>query len=410
VRIAKVTNSFFPAFGGTEIVIHNLAQQLTARGHEITVYVPYGSVKRFRELNIAVPYAVRHLLPFSLSYFWRKRKLVPDFGKYFIQAEQRKRAFDLWHAYSAFPIGNLIGRSLKGRVPIILRCHGGDIQTLKAINYGVRLNPSIDLIVRQTVPMYDLLIANSQSMEEEYIAVGANKERIRVIPNAVDIGRFQAGFHRDRIRKMFGLPLDKRIILTTGRNHPKKGYQFIPEIARHLLKKRQDFLWLVVGKKAIDLLPALRQRGLSQYVLTWEEIVGNRQISGESPFLDFPTQRLINLYRCADCFCLPTYIESFGSVFVEAMAAGLPIVTTDVAGCRDVVENGKTGFLCPFGNWTDMAELLNHLLSDAALHERMAHHGVETCKNVYNWVRSTNLLENSYHSLLYGKDVLKPGS
>jgi glycosyltransferase involved in cell wall biosynthesis len=85
----------------------------------------------------------------------------------------------------------------------------------------------------------------------------------------------------------------------------------------------------------------------------------------------------------ADIFCLPSYREGVPNALLEAAACGLPIVTTDVPGCRDVVTHGLNGLLVPVRNAPVLAEALEALLSDARLRHRMGAAGREIAVNKF---------------------------
>jgi glycosyltransferase involved in cell wall biosynthesis len=85
--------------------------------------------------------------------------------------------------------------------------------------------------------------------------------------------------------------------------------------------------------------------------------------------------RLAGEYRRADVFCLPSRQEAFGIVFLEAMAAGLPIVAARAAAVPEVVPDGVCGILVPAGRPDELAHALNHLLSSAEERRRMGEAG-----------------------------------
>jgi glycosyltransferase involved in cell wall biosynthesis len=86
------------------------------------------------------------------------------------------------------------------------------------------------------------------------------------------------------------------------------------------------------------------------------------------------------VFAQADIACLPSYREGLPKVLIEAMAMGLPCVTTDVPGCREVVADGDNGFLVPARDAEALAEALAKLIGDSALRERMGVRGLERAK------------------------------
>jgi glycosyltransferase involved in cell wall biosynthesis len=86
------------------------------------------------------------------------------------------------------------------------------------------------------------------------------------------------------------------------------------------------------------------------------------------------------VFAQADIACLPSYREGLPKVLIEAMAMGLPCVTTDVPGCREVVADGDNGFLVPARDAEALAKALAKLIGDPALRERMGHRGLERAR------------------------------
>ena len=109
--------------------------------------------------------------------------------------------------------------------------------------------------------------------------------------------------------------------------------------------------------------------------------------------------------QCGDIFCIPTAIESFGTVTIEAMAAGLPVVATDTPGCRDLVENGRTGFKVTYGDWSKMAGIIDSLLEDEATRKRISRNAAQEAKAKYSWNSVVEKLETAYLDLT--RDPLK---
>ena len=85
--------------------------------------------------------------------------------------------------------------------------------------------------------------------------------------------------------------------------------------------------------------------------------------------LKLPGNDLVELYRSADAFVFPSHVETFGIALVEAMAAGLPIVTTDGPGCRDIIEDGRWGEMVPVGTPDALARAMGMMMANADLRQ-----------------------------------------
>lgn len=153
------------------------------------------------------------------------------------------------------------------------------------------------------------------------------------------------------------IPADK-IILTVGRLHPQKGYQFIVRIIPEILKRHPEalFVWVGEGEQRQALEAELREYKIQDRV----RILGYRN--------DVP-----NLMRVADLFLFPTLYEGGSSIaLVEAMESGLPIVASDASGIPEVVDNRVHGILFQKGSMESMREALEWALSHGKEMERFA--------------------------------------
>jgi glycosyltransferase involved in cell wall biosynthesis len=98
----------------------------------------------------------------------------------------------------------------------------------------------------------------------------------------------------------------------------------------------------------------------------------------------FPSDAVIDIYKAADVFALPSLNEGFGLVALEAMAAGLPVVANDVTGIRDVVADGADGLLCRPADPESMATAIACLLDDTAMRDRLVAAGCEKAR-AHDW-------------------------
>lgn len=182
MKIATISPTFFPLIGGAEICIHNVLHRLATMGHDVCLYL-----HRSLYAKNKTKYSY-HIRPMSFGPLKMVNK-HPLLGKIltssWLKKEQEKEKYDVGHSDFAFPYGYYL-TALKGKVPIILTCHGADIQKEPSVNYGIRLNPTIEKAVRKTVNSFDKVTAVSQSVYKEYKELGVKDENIIVIPNGTD--------------------------------------------------------------------------------------------------------------------------------------------------------------------------------------------------------------------------------
>ncbi len=197
-------------------------------------------------------------------------------------------------------------------------------------------------MVRQWLPIANALVAISETVVKEYELLNIESSKIVHIPNGVDIDRFSAPADKNGIRNIFNIDSDDFVILTVGRYHPKKNFESIIQIAK-ILKDKADFnfKFIIAGYGNECLNDIINKELLSDVV----KIIPNA--SGGLNFNELPDNHLISLYRLSDIFLFPSFIETFGIVLIEAMAAKLPVITSDRPGCIDIVDYGKYGRVVP---------------------------------------------------------------
>ncbi len=188
------------------------------------------------------------------------------------------------------------------------------------------------------------LLPWSHWVEESLIRdYGVPAERISVIPPGADVERWQPGVRRE----------DGRVrILFVGGNFKRKGGDLLLDWFRNSPDAEACALHLVTRD---PVPPAAR-------------VHVHRGVQNNS-------DELIALARSADIFVLPTLADCFSIASVEAMAAGLPVVTTNVGGISDIVERGRNGFLIEPGDRLALAQALHVLVHDAGLRRRMGNAG-----------------------------------
>ena len=181
-------------------------------------------------------------------------------------------------------------------------------------------------------PALRLVIANSNRVREEIVRrFGLPAETIRVVHNGIDMARFPPDRKADaraRFRKRFGVPDGETVFLFVGSGFARKGVGTIARAARLLAERRcEAFRVVLVGKGD----PAT-------YVRSAGPASGRLLFTG-------PVAGADDLFLGADAFLFPTVYEPFSNACLEAMAAGLPVVTTTVNGASEVLREGESGFL-----------------------------------------------------------------
>ena len=130
-----------------------------------------------------------------------------------------------------------------------------------------------------------------------------------------------------------------------------------------LLKKviGDSFKVLFVGKNVSLLKLRVDELGVNENVILHDEVKIENNTSNTN--LQFPSSTLVEIYKMSDCFVLPSLIETFGIVLIEAMASGLPIITTNAQGCRDIIRNGKDGIMVDTNDEVSLSKAMQSMMS-----------------------------------------------
>ena len=392
MKIAILTPSFLPKVGGHQVFTYNVARQLVAFGNTVCTYVPA------EDFHALAPQFRSDLRPLPRRFFGFANR-VPVLGLFWAQRyllrRQRQESYDAWLVIVTSPSG-LVASCLKGKVPIVLRASGADIQKAPELGYGLRIDSAQEAKIARTVKSYDRLVALTETVRTDFLDLGAADRDIVTIPNGVDLDWFAPERSAKEIRSELGWPSNETVILTTGRNHAKKGFNLIPSIAAKLRDEGFRFSWYVVGLGVGAISEEIRARGLQDCVFTHDEVGVDTSLGEE---WRFPDVKLVNMYQASDIYAFPSLLETFGMVQIEAMAAGVAVVSTDAPGCCDVVKHEVNGLQTEAGDVDSFVDQLGRLLADPALRAYLSANGRRFVQ-AYSWPNVARQYEEVFEELI----------
>jgi glycosyltransferase involved in cell wall biosynthesis len=217
------------------------------------------------------------------------------------------------------------------------------------------------LLLRLTRPL--ALIAESVEISEWLLGdVGISGDRVVHIPLGIDSDQYRLPLPAERstARQMLRFSADECIMLLAGRLSWNKGHDVLIDAAEILKARLPDAKFRVVFVGSGD-----QEKEIRDYAYRNE---GGSEIF---TFLGF-VENLATVYWASDIFVLPSRIEGFGLVVAEAMCAGLLPVRTPSGGARDQIVDGESGFITPFDEPEALAQILESLISDMQLRQRIA--------------------------------------
>lgn len=246
--------------------------------------------------------------------------------------QQQGRA-DLIDAHFAYPDGfaaSLLGRWLS--LPVTITLRGTEVpQSASAVGRER---------IRRALQGATQIFAVADALRQHVASLGVDQSRIDVIGNGVDLDCFQA-VPKSQARQALGLPENARVLISVGGLVERKGFHRVIECLPTLLKRFPELHYLVVGGGGME---GNMESALHQQV----QALG---LSSRVHFLGAMAPEALHLpLSAADVFVLATRNEGWANVFLEAMACGLPVVSTQVGGNAEVVSDPTLGILVPFGD------------------------------------------------------------
>jgi glycogen(starch) synthase len=228
------------------------------------------------------------------------------------------------------------------------------------------------------------VIVCSEAMRQEVQRLfGLGGDKVAVIPNGIAIPVFQPD-ESVPARTAFAAP-DEKLLFHMGRLVPEKGAGVLLETVPHLLKHHN--LRVVIAGSG-PLRPELERRAAALGVKDRVHFTG---------FI--PDSVALALYRYADVAVVPSTYEPFGIVALEAMAAGAPLVISDVGGLADIVTHGVSGLKAVPGDLSSLAEQIDRLLTDQPLAHRLAGEAFRQVRLRYSWTEVARATLDFYRAV-----------
>jgi len=386
-RVLVFTTAYRPMIGGSEIALEEIIRRLPDIFFDIVTPRHKSEFKAFESGN---NFNIHRIGPG----FEAARIMFPVLGFFKAVRLMRDNKYDAVHAYQA---------SYGGGAAWLTKLFYSNILFVLTIQEGKNLDEQSavlnwfrGLIIKKA----DTITAISNYLKEYVQKVSKNKN-VFLIPNGVDLKQFPiTPFDKLRVLSLskdnFQLPITKKekTIITVSRLVPKNGLSDLIK-AFHILSTRYSLLatrysLLIIGdgSQRGELFNLADELGVKDNI----EFVGT--ISNKDIY-----EHLVS----ASVFARPSLSEGLGTAFLEAMAAGLPIVATPVGGIPDFLKDGETGLFCQVGNPEDVAEKINRILTDDDLRNRLILNGRKLVEEKYDWNKIADQFKNLYNFCHYEK-------
>ncbi|MFA5022554.1 MAG: glycosyltransferase family 4 protein [Patescibacteria group bacterium] len=221
-----------------------------------------------------------------------------------------------------------------------------------------------------------------------YLAKRAKKYgfsgEIKIVPNGVDLEAFKKDFslaELEQLRKELGLLIHEKVLITTSRLVYKNGIDTLIKAVKDLPVKV-----LIIGSGSWE----VKLKSLAQEIGVRDKIL----------FLGYIEQKNLPQYlKISDIFVRPSRSEGLGSAFLEAMAAGLPVIGTKVGGIPDFLQDGQNGLFCEVNNPSDLCGKVQLLLSDENLRQKLITNGLNLVLQQYDWKKIAQDMKEIFQAL-----------
>lgn len=294
-----------------------------------------------------------------------------------LRALHRSGRLDVLDAHFGYPDGfaaTLLGRWLD--VPVTI--------TLRGTESRLARDPVLAPLLRRALAGASRVFAVSESLRQVALGLGIAPGHVRVVGNGVDIARFRA-IDRTEARAALGLPADARVLVSVGGLCERKGFHRVMAVLPALRVRHPGLHLLVVGGPSPEGDWTARLQQLARDLAITDCVHFTGPVPGDA---------LHRVLSAADVFTLATRNEGWANVFLEAMACGLPVVTTDVGGNREVVCAAHLGTVVPFGDEAALSSALDEALARAW--DRVA---LRQYAEANTWDRRIDDLEQEFRAL-----------
>lgn len=335
----------YPTFGGSGVVATELGRALAKKGHQIH-FISYNLPVRLEALNdpnihyheVNVPdYPLFKYQPYELALSSRLVDVVKTHKVDVLHVH-----YAIPHAYAAYMAKKmLLDNGI--HIPIVTTLHGTDITLVGSHTF---YRPAVTFSINHS----DRVTAVSESLKQDTLRLFDINKKIEVIPNFIDIDRIKA--KGKPCERSLLANKEEKIVTHISNFRPLKRILDVIAVFEGILPKVKSKLMMVgEGPEKNEAMEYVKNKGLQEHVL----FLGN-------------SNEIDKILCFSDLFLLPSEKESFGLSALEAMAHGVPVISSNAGGIPEVNQHGVTGYLSNIGDTADMTQNALRLLENEKQH------------------------------------------
>ncbi len=300
----------------------------------------------------------------------------------------REERPDVVHTHSSK--AGVLGRvaAHRAKVPVL-------VHTIHGLPFFPQQNPLVNrfyvMLERRCARYTDRMISVADAMTEQALAAGVGRrEQFRTINSGLEVETFLREYDRGAVRKRFGLVEGDLIVGKVARLSDLKGHEFLFEAFERVAREEPRAKLLLIGDgwRRREYERRVRDMGLSERVVFAGLI---------------PPSAVPEAIHAMDVLVHTSLHEGLARVLPQALISGVPVITYDIDGAREVVENEVTGILLPPMEVAGLADAILRLLRDPALRERFARAGRQRLVPLFDHRRMVALITATYEDALAAK-------
>ncbi|WP_455211740.1 glycosyltransferase [Kaarinaea lacus] len=362
MRILMISDVYFPRINGVSTSINTFKNELESLGHQVTLIVPqYTATEKTESTIVRVPARYLPLDPEDRAMRWRKVYKLLETLPY--------SNYDILHIQTPF-IAHYVGVSLarKFNIPRVETYH---TYFEEYLYHYIPFLPKawMKYIARHYTKTQcndlDAVIVPSTAMQKVLLHYGV-KTFTEVLPTGIELEKFRGG-DGIRFKKKFGIPLDRPILIFIGRVAFEKNIDFLLRVIDKVRHSIPNVLLLIAGEG-----PSLAHL---------KKLTDKLRLKDNVLFLGYldRSTELLDCYACGDAFVFASNTETQGLVLLEAMALGIPLVSTAVMGTKDILAPNKGALVCN-ESIDEFTTGVITLLKDNQLREKLSLEALEYAK------------------------------
>ncbi len=369
-----IVSFYNPHLGGSSVVAIRQAIQLAKRGHRIFMISDSNAynTESLHELGLnffpvsSVDHPTLRAEPFTIELASKIAEVHESFG------------LDLVHAHYAVPhaVACMLAQEIT-KIPYFVTMHGSDATELAP-------NPAIRPVLNLALKKAEKVFFVSEFLRKFSRDAGVYTENSQVTHNFVPINLYSRT-PVPHLKKSLDIPSNATIIMHASNLREIKRPLDIIEAAAMVLQEHHNVYFLIVGEG--PMLETCKTRAQELEIDKKVLFVGRRD-------------NLHDWLSIADIFIMASEFEGFGLAVMEAMAASVPVISSECGGPREIIEENKSGLFFEVGNIEQLAERISYLLKNPKIREKMAENAAKRIRRDFSEKKIINELETAYFKAL----------